>query len=323
MTTMLDPEPDTKPSTASTDRRGHVGRVVIGSMLAGAAVAVATVVGPAAGAKEHVITATVLLSFAASWALLAVLTRRRTDQPQTWATVPAAAMAVAAMALLVFAPTGNEAGWVWPPAVLALVAWMAVQSRRHLRSRTRALVLYPVLTALALSAVGGAYETYHETTAIATDAMPGRLVDVGGHKLHISCTGTGSPTVVLEGGLGEVSSMMASWVAPDVAPTARVCAYDRAGRGWSESAGRPLDGIETATDLHTLLARAGEPGPYVLAGHSAGGIYVMSFAKLFPADVAGVVLLDSMHPEQYERISSWPGFYEMFRRASAVMPSFR
>jgi pimeloyl-ACP methyl ester carboxylesterase len=97
--------------------------------------------------------------------------------------------------------------------------------------------------------------------------------------------------------------------------------YDRAGRGWSESAAGPQDGIQVATDLHTLLARAGEPGPYVLAGHSVGGIYVMSFAHAFPQDVAGVVLLDSMHPEQYERMASWPGFYEMFRRASAVMPS--
>jgi pimeloyl-ACP methyl ester carboxylesterase len=115
--------------------------------------------------------------------------------------------------------------------------------------------------------------------------------------------------------------MMASWIAPDVAPTTRVCVYDRAGRGWSESAGTPQDGVATATDLHTLLERADEHGPYVLAGHSAGGLYVLTFANLFPRDVAGVVLLDSMHPQQYERVPAWPGFYEMFRRASAVMPT--
>jgi pimeloyl-ACP methyl ester carboxylesterase len=151
--------------------------------------------------------------------------------------------------------------------------------------------------------------------------MPGELVDVGDHQLHISCTGTGSPTVVLEPGLGEISAVMAGWVAPDVASTTRVCVYDRAGRGWSESTGGPQDGAEVATDLHTLLERAGESGPYVLAGHSSGGIYVLNFARLFPSDTAGVVLLDSMHPEQYERMPSWPGFYEMFRRASAVMPT--
>lgn len=115
--------------------------------------------------------------------------------------------------------------------------------------------------------------------------------------------------------------MMSAWIAPDVAHDTRVCVYDRAGRGWSESAGGSQNGEQVATDLHTLLQRAGETGPFVLAGHSAGGIYVLNFAKLFPQDVAGVVLLDSMHPEQYQRIPSWRGFYEMFRRATGVMPS--
>ena len=81
---------------------------------------------------------------------------------------------------------------------------MTVQSRRHLRSRARIFVLYPVFAALALSALGGAYETYRETTDPAASAMPGRLVDVGGHQLHIDCTGSGSPTVVLEPGMGEI-----------------------------------------------------------------------------------------------------------------------
>jgi pimeloyl-ACP methyl ester carboxylesterase len=301
--------------------RGHIGRTVTSTMLGGFLLAVAAVTGPFAGAEEHLITGSVLGAFAASWALLAFLSARWTDQPQRWAKVPAAAMAVAAAAMFVLAPTGNQLGWVWPPAILAMVSWMVVRSRRDLRSRTRVLVLYPVFGALALSAVGGAYETYREAGDPAAAAMPGRLVDVGGHRLHISCTGSGSPTVVLEAGLGEASMMMAAWIAPDVAPVTRVCVYDRAGRGWSESADQPQDGLQVATDLHTLLSRAGEPGPYLLAGHSAGGIYVLDFAKAFPDDVAGVVLLDSMHPEQYERMASWPGFYEMFRRASAVMPS--
>jgi pimeloyl-ACP methyl ester carboxylesterase len=112
-----------------------------------------------------------------------------------------------------------------------------------------------------------------------------------------------------------------AWIAPDVAATTRVCVYDRAGRGWSESAGTPQDGVEVATDLHTLLDRAGEQGPYVLAGHSAGGLYVLNFARLYPDQVAGVVLLDSMSPQQYTAIDGWSTFYEMFRRASAVLPS--
>jgi pimeloyl-ACP methyl ester carboxylesterase len=311
---------DGQPDEARAETRGHIGRIVISIVLGGLVLAAGAVVGPFAGAEEHVITASVLAAFASSWATLAFLTKRWTNQPQTWARVPAITMAVASAAILVLAPTGHEVGWVWPLALLALVAWMAVRSRRELPSRTRMFALYPVFAVLALAAVGGAYETYRETTA-PTDVMPGRLVDVGGHRLHISCSGSGGPTVVLEGGLGEPSTMMAGWVAPGVADTTRVCVYDRAGRGWSESAAAPQDGVQVATDLHTLLVRAGEPGPYVLAGHSAGGIYVLNFANAFPQDVAGVALLDSMHPQQYERMASWPGFYEMFRRASAVMPS--
>jgi pimeloyl-ACP methyl ester carboxylesterase len=167
--------------------------------------------------------------------------------------------------------------------------------------------------------VGGAYETHAESAGRSPHPMPGRLIDVGGHQLHISCTGTGTPTVVLEPGLGEQSTAMA-WIAPDLAATTRVCVYDRAGRGWSEAAAAPQDAMAVAKDLHTLLARAGEPGPYVLAGHSAGGLYVQNFAALYPTQVAGVALLDSMSPHQYERVAGWPGFYEMFRRASAVFP---
>ena len=82
----------------------------------------------------------------------------------------------------------------------------------------------------------------------------------------------------------------------------------------------PRKCIQTATDLHTLLERAGESGPFVLAGHSAGGIYVLNFAHQYPSQVAGVGLLDSMHPQQYSKIASWPAFYEMFRRPP---PCFR
>jgi pimeloyl-ACP methyl ester carboxylesterase len=299
---------------------GHIGRVVAGSLVTGLVTAVVFVAGPFAGAKEHVITGSVLLAFALAWAMLALLSVRWTNQPQRWAVAPAAFMALAGTSILILAPTGNQLGWVWPPVVVTLTIWMIVHARRDLRSRTRVWLLYPVFAALLLSAVGGSYETYRETAERSSYPMPGRLIDVGGHKLHLNCTGTGSPTVVLEPGLGEPSTAM-GWIAPDVATTTRVCVYDRAGRGWSEATSVPRDGFQAATDLHTLLERAGEPGPYVLAGHSAGGIYVLNFAHLYPQQVAGVVLLDSMHPEQYTKIASWPAFYEMFRRVSAVLPS--
>jgi pimeloyl-ACP methyl ester carboxylesterase len=304
-------------ATTSTTR-GHIGRIVAGSLVGGLVSAIVLVVVPFAGAQEHVITGSVLLAFAAAWATLAVLAGRWTDQPQRWAFVPAAFMALMGSGMLAFAPTGNGAGWVWPPAVAALAVWMIVRARRTLRSRTRVWLLYPVCVALLLSAVGGAYETYRETIDRADYPMPGRLVDVGGHKLHINCIGTGSPTVVLEPGLGEPSTNMA-WIAPDVATTTRVCVYDRAGRGWSEDAAGPQDGVRVATDLLTLLDRAGEHGPYVLAGHSVGGLYVLNFARLYPDHVAGVALLDSMSPQQNSAIDGWPAFYETFRRTSAVL----
>ena len=301
-------------------RNGHIGRIVAASIFSGLIGAVILVAGPLAGDQEHVITGAVLLAFAGAWTMLAVLSARWTDQPQTWARVPAAAMAAAGLSILMLAPTGNELGWMWPPALLALVAWMGVHAHRDLHSRTRTWLLYPVFAALVASALGGGYQTFREAADRATLTMPGRRIDVGGHRLHIHCTGSGSPTVVLEPGLGEPSAMMEAWIAPAVATTTRVCVYDRAGRGWSESTG-PQDGRQVATDLHTLLQRAGEPGPYVLAGHSVGGLYVLNFADLFPDQVAGVVLLDSTHPEQYTRISSYPAFYQTLRRAAGVMPA--
>jgi pimeloyl-ACP methyl ester carboxylesterase len=315
------PQPDV--DVVGTDPppvRGHIGRIVAGTLVGGLLAAVVLVVGPVAGAPEHVITGSVLLVFAVAWAMLAVLSERWTDQPQRWAFVPAVFMALAGASILAVAPTGNQLGWVWPPVVAALAVWMIVRARRDLHSRTRTWLLYPVCGALLLSAAGGGYETYRETADAGNYPMPGRLIDVGGHKLHINCTGTGSPTVVLEPGLGEPSTAMA-WIAADVAAVTRVCVYDRAGRGWSESAGTPQDGNAVATDLHTLLDRAGEHGPYLLAGHSAGGLYVLNFARIYPGDVAGLALLDSMSPQQYTAIDGWPAFYEMYRRASAVMPS--
>src|SRR5215211_1669008 len=125
--------------------------------------------------------------------------------------------------------------------------------------------------------------------------MPGQLIDVGGHRLHLSCTGSGTPTVVLEPGAGEMSSSL-GWIAPAVARNTRVCVYDRAGRGWSEPASTAQDGAQIATDLHTLLQRGHVPGPYVLAGHSFGGLYVLTFTARYPDEVAGMVLVDSTAP---------------------------
>jgi pimeloyl-ACP methyl ester carboxylesterase len=170
--------------------------------------------------------------------------------------------------------------------------------------------------------LGGGYETVREAVDASSYRMPGQLIDVGGHGLHLSCTGSGSPTVVLEPGGGGMSSSL-GWIAPAVARDTRVCVYDRAGRGWSEPADTAQDGVQIATDLHTLLHRGHVPGPYVLAGHSFGGLYVLTFAARYPDEVAGLVLVDSTTPSSAAKAGaaspSDQGSYDGMGRASALI----
>ena len=245
---------------------------------------------------ENALTGVVLFAFALGWALLAVLSIRFSDQPQRWAFVPAGFMALAGLVSLSGLPAVQTVfGWVWPPVLFALVVWMFLRVRQ-IRSRGGRWLLYPILAVLLLASVGGGYETVRESLDASAYPVPGQLIDVGGHRLHLHCTGSGSPTVVLEPGGGASSSDFA-WIAPVVARDTTVCVYDRAGRGWSDATDSPQDGAHIAADLHTLLERADVPGPYVLAGHSFGGLYVQSFAAQFPDQVAGMVLLDSTAPK--------------------------
>jgi pimeloyl-ACP methyl ester carboxylesterase len=148
----------------------------------------------------------------------------------------------------------------------------------------------------------------YQTAATETDRQnyppPGNLIDVGGFKMHIHCAGQGQPTVILEALSGGFSSYWAL-VQPEVAKQVRVCAYDRAGFGWSGSDPEPESPQRTARNLHVLLTNAGIQGPYVLVGHSKGGLYVRQFAEMFPQEVAGLVLLDSAHPDQFQRHPDW------------------
>jgi pimeloyl-ACP methyl ester carboxylesterase len=308
-------------TTARSTRRGHIGLIVVGSLAAGLAAALLLVLIVFAGAAEPVVTGSALLAFGLGWAMLAALSVWRTGQPQRWALVPATYFAIMGAALLLFSP-GDGAlrllGWAWPPLLLALLVWIVARARRHLRSRTRPLVLYPVLGVLALLAVGGAVETVAEPAG-GGQSVTGRMVNVGGHQLYLACRGTGTPTVVLENGLGEDTPSWA-WIVKDVARVTRVCVYDRAGQGWSESAPGPQDGVQVAADLHTLLKHAAVPGPYVLAGHSVGGTYALTFAARYPRQVAGMVLLDSSTPYQFTALPDYPATYSTARRLSALLP---
>ena len=295
---------------------------MIGSLVAGLVLALLLVLVVFAGAREHVITGAAMLAFAFGWAMLAVLSMRRTNQPQRWALVPAVGMGIVGAALLVFAPGDGAlttAGWVWPPVVLGLAVWMTIQVRRALKGRSRWLV-YPVVLFLAAGALGGMYESVALAQDRRSNVMPGESYDVGGYRLHLNCSGSGSPTVVLESGLGETSPFW-SWITPAVGRVTRVCAYDRAGQGWSDDAPHPQDGLQVAADLHTLLGRAGEHGPYVLVGHSTGGTYALTYAARYPADIAGMVLLDSASPYQFTALPEYPSFYSTARRLTALLPS--
>lgn len=130
---------------------------------------------------------------------------------------------------------------------------------------------------------------------------PGQLVDVGGYKMHINCTGHGSPTVILEAGRGG-SSIDWALVQPEVAGFARVCSYDRAGYGWSEPSPHPRTAIAEVKELHTLLVNANIQGPYVLVGHSLGGMLVRVYAHNYPSEVVGMVLVDAVHEEKTIRL---------------------
>jgi pimeloyl-ACP methyl ester carboxylesterase len=300
--------------------KGHIGRVVAGSLATGLAAALLLVAAPFVPAEEAAITGVVLLAFALGWALLTLLSLRFTDQPQPWAAVPAVFMGLGGFLLLVFGSSVDPVlRWVWPPALLALVVWMASQAHRRLRSRSRRCLLYPVLAMLTVAAVGGGYEAVSAATD-APPAMPGRSIDVGGHSLHLHCTGTGSPTVVLQPGGGEMSSHM-GWIEPRVAADTRVCVYDRPGRGGSEPVNTAQDASQIATDLHTLLLRGNVPGPYVLAGHSFGGLYVLTYAARYPDQVAGMVVVDTTAPREAPPAagSEEPNGYDPLERVATLI----
>jgi len=126
---------------------------------------------------------------------------------------------------------------------------------------------------------------------------PGRLVDLGGHRLHVHCTGQGSPTVVVENGLGDFSF---DWilVQQKVEKFARICTYDRAGYAWSDPGPKPRTFAQLNLELHDALSKLGERGPYILVGHSFGGGVVRNFAAVYPKDVAGMVLVDIVPEDQ-------------------------
>jgi pimeloyl-ACP methyl ester carboxylesterase len=164
----------------------------------------------------------------------------------------------------------------------------------------RKLVLSGLGLLLLLLAGGFIYENITDARDRRFNPMPGALVEAGGRKMHINCTGEGSPAVILDSGLGDT---YLSWrkVQPEIAKFTRVCSYDRAGLGYSDASSSPRTSKVIAGELHELLQAAMVTPPYVLVGHSMGGYDVRLYASLFPKEIVGMVLVDASHPEQESR----------------------
>ena len=154
-----------------------------------------------------------------------------------------------------------------------------------------AIVAALVLAGVLYQAVGAARDRRRL-------AAPGALGPVGRHRLHYRCEGSGAPAVLLEAGIA-ASSLSWSRVQPVIARSTRVCSYDRAGLAWSEAASSARSTPALVRELRALLEHAGVPPPYVLVAHSFGALVIRAFARTHPADVAGLVFVDPLHPEEW------------------------
>lgn len=159
-----------------------------------------------------------------------------------------------------------------------------------------------VVLMIALVCLGWIYEQLGRSRDRHLYTQVGRSVDLGGRRLNIYCSGAGGPAVIFEAG-GESGGYSWAKVQPGVAQFTYACWYDRAGEGWSDPPAGPRTSSSISNDLHELLHRAGVTPPYVLVGASVGGEYVRIFTAKFPDEVAGVVLVDSSHPDQHEPAS--------------------
>jgi pimeloyl-ACP methyl ester carboxylesterase len=160
-------------------------------------------------------------------------------------------------------------------------------------------VIVAVVSLLFLA--GSLYQSLSERRDLHAHPIPGQLIDVGPYEMHIYCIGSGSPAVILDSGMGDT---YVSWqkVQPQIARFTQVCSYDRAGIGFSYYTRHPSTSKDFAQELHILLHNAGVPPPYVLVGHSMGGFDVRLFATLYRSEAAGMVLVDSSHPQQQKRL---------------------
>lgn len=188
------------------------------------------------------------------------------------------------------------------PLLLLVAGFVSALTHSHELSRStlrlfRSVLFVEVVLFIVLATVGAIYERRSRARDQRLHPAPGKLIDMGGYRLHLYCTGEGSPTVVLDYGL---SGSYLDWyfVQPEVARLTRVCSWDRSGYGWSDRSPNVQVPSSIAEQLHTLLKKAGEKPPYILVGHSLGAFDVRMYAHLYPQHVVGLVLVDGSHPDE-------------------------
>lgn len=159
------------------------------------------------------------------------------------------------------------------------------------RARRASITVATILLFLVLAGV--TYQSVSNALERRRFQHPGRLVDVGGHQLHLYCTGEGRPTVVLEAPAGGMS-MHWAWVQNDLKGVVRVCSYDRSGLGWSEAPDSRYDATRVPDELHALLQQAGERGPFIIAGQELGAAFARLFAARYPREVVALVAVDDL-----------------------------
>jgi pimeloyl-ACP methyl ester carboxylesterase len=205
----------------------------------------------------------------------------------------------------------------------ASVRRQTARPKRIVFNRLKRMALWLMIGTITLATIGTTAQIIATEMDKRAYPPPGQMIAMGGYQMHLYCTGANadaSPTVILETGLGSTSAAWA-FVQPEVAKATRVCSYDRAGMGWSEPSPNPRDAQHIAEELHTLLQNANVSSPYVLVGWSYGGLYVREYAGQYGDEVAGMVLLDSSHPDQWTSTPEGQAQYDTNAKMYSVAPA--
>jgi pimeloyl-ACP methyl ester carboxylesterase len=193
-----------------------------------------------------------------------------------------------------------------------------VSSKRGFRFYLKRGVKWIGILFVAIILLGVGYQAVASEMDRRNFLPSGQMVNVDGHQMHIRCTGEGSPTVILEAGAYSFSTEW-YWVQQQIEQTNRVCSYDRAGNGWSEAVDGVRDGLTLVHELHSLLHESAVEGPYVMVGHSLGGVLAPIYASRYPDDIVGLILVDSAVPKRWADYAQFEQYLTGFPNPYMVM----